>query len=471
MRKISQRLLLVALTAVTTLTMASCSDNDNPAQEQAKKNRKEFTSHTRSVLKELAENLNFESWKLVNAMNMTFNEWYLNNDELEKTIIPMFSQKVLESMRPVEAGSELAEKGYKYVGTVDFTAFNYRFTERLDMTGFDVEEAEDFEIVVQDAEWEPGEIYQTRLLLKAGGSSQELLSTTLSNDTVAVLMLIPETFEFTITTDYDESYLSGQFHNKLQPVSGSRYAVLSESQWTIGGTVTTDFCRDADYNPIADATLLNFTITQTPATHKSDVNFGFEQNGKKLVELAAANVNTNGQTDLSGLASGNSLLDLLAAVTEGNSIDGLTLTLLDDLTTTLSVSDCAKALQIAREGAAARRSYADQKTIDQYTQQLNALITAQMTCKGVSQQIPMRLTTQKFGVDYWTMPAFNFADENGYTPLIDLLDAESVAYGINIIDHAAEPMAQSIVVVRQLLMFLNQLMGSDYLTTAKAPRR
>lgn len=64
------------------------------------------------------------------------------------------------------------------------------------------------------------------------------------------------------------------------------------------------------------------------------------------------------------------------------------------------------------------------------------------------------------GVDYWTMPAFNFADESGYVSLADLLDAESVAYGINIIDHAAEPMQQSIIVVRQLLQYVQGLVSA-----------
>jgi hypothetical protein len=82
-----------------------------------------------------------------------------------------------------------------------------------------------------------------------------------------------------------------------------------------------------------------------------------------------------------------------------------------------------KALELARASASARRNYADQQTIDQYTQQLNALIKAEMTCKGVNQTIPMKLVTSKFGVDYWTMPAFNFADENGHVSLVDLLDA------------------------------------------------
>ena len=39
-------------------------------------------------------------------------------------------------------------------------------------------------------------------------------------------------------------------------------------------------------------------------------------------------------------------------------------------------------------------------------------------------------------------------------------DPESMQYGINIIDHAAEPMQQSIIVVRQLLQYVQGLVGT-----------
>ena len=44
-------------------------------------------------------------------------------------------------------------------------------------------------------------------------------------------------------------------------------------------------------------------------------------------------------------------------------------------------------------------------------------------------QIPMKLQTIKFGVDYCAMPALNFADENGYVPLTDMLDKEIIFRG------------------------------------------
>ena len=45
---------------------------------------------------------------------------------------------------------------------------------------------------------------------------------------------------------------------------------------------------------------------------------------------------------------------------------------------------------------------------------------------------------------------------HGFKPL----DPESVTYGINILDHSAEPMQQSIIVVRQLLQYVQTLFGT-----------
>ena len=151
----------------------------------------------------------------------------------------------------------------------------------------------------------------------------------------------------------------------------------------------------------------------------------------------------------------------------GGSLEG-SVTLNDDLTTSLTVNDCGKTMQLQHEMAHARRNYADQATIEGYTQQLNELVSAKMTCKGVNQVIPMKLQTEKFGVDYWAMPAFNFADEPGYVPFTQLLDKESVEYAINIVDHASEPMAGAIVTVRQLLQFVQTFLMQMRVNQAQA---
>ena len=197
--------------------------------------------------------------------------------------------------------------------------------------------------------------------------------------------------------------------------------------------------------------------------NKGDVALSWSQNGRKMLDLALkeSGDGTGGiyRLDLSQFTSSASILDVIGAIMTSRTLDEGKLTLLDDLTTTVSISDMQEALQVAREAATARRNYADQKTIDQYTQKLNELVKCEMTCKGVNQEISMRLMTTKFGVDWWSMPSFNFADENGYVAFTELLDPESVQYGINIIDHAAEPMQQSAIVVRQLLQYVQGLVS------------
>ena len=110
----------------------------------------------------------------------------------------------------------------------------------------------------------------------------------------------------------------------------------------------------------------------------------------------------------------------------GGSLEG-TLTLNDDLTSDISISDCGKAIQLQREMAHARRNYADQATIEEYTKQLNELMSAKMTCKGVNQEIPMKLQTEKF-----------------------------------------EPMAGAIVTVRQLLQFVQTFLMQMRVNQAQA---
>ena len=471
MKKILNWVLAATLVCGASVFTSCSSDNDdNPAQEQAKKNRKEFVEHTRATMKDLAENLNFTSWNAANNLNLYFNQYVLNNPEFNKAVLAAFMQKMKQSVKPVEEGSELATMGYKMYGTVDFTEFNYRFTENTDNTGFDVEEAEDFEVVLNGWNVKTQEVENGmyKLTLKAGGGqSFKFVHASSQQEGLATVFIMPSEFQFAISDKTSGAWMdcfTGSFTNQVSVAAGHEYAELARDTWSVSGSVSSNFPAVASLNEKADQTTVNFSVVNKREDYTGEYAFSWEQNGRKMLDLTLkqgrdasggiANI------DLSQFTSMSSILDVLTAWMTTRTLDEAKITLLDDLTTTLSVSDMTKALELARASASARRNYADEATIDQYTQQLNALIKAEMTCKGVSQTIPMRLTTQKFGVDYWTMPAFNFADENGYVSLIDLLDPESVTYGINIIDHAAEPMQQSIIVVRQLLQYVQTLFGT-----------
>ena len=436
--------------------------NDNPSQEQAKKDRKEFIQHTRQNLKEMAENLNFASWEIANEINQEFNTTVLNNPEFEKAIIPLFTQKIRETVKPVEEGSELAALGYKQYATVDLTAFNYRFMMKEDGSGFDVEEADDFEMIInglnpRTQQWEKG---LCKLTLKASGDTYKQLAKRLGNEELAVVILVPSDFAFSIASMVPGSWMErfiGSFKNNVTMSGESEFMNPKTDVIGITGVLSTNFPGDDEKNYAADATSLTFAISHNPAVNESGMNFSFVHNGKNMMELDCTAEYPERESGVTQFTTSKSILDVLVAMISGSNFEG-SLTLNDDLTTSISISDCGKAMQLQKEMAHARRSYADQATIEGYTQQLNELVSAKMTCKGVNQEIPMKLQTEKFGVDYWAMPAFNFADENGYVPFTQLLDKESVEYAINIVDHAAEPMAGAIVTVRQLLQFVQTFM-------------
>ena len=475
MKKIMNWVLAATMICGATVFTSCSNSEDNPSEEQAKKDRKEFIKHTRENLKDLAENLNFSSWEVANKINQEFNTTVLNNPEFEKAIIPLFIQKIRESVKDVEEGSELAEMGYKQYATIDLTDFNYRFTMKDDNSGFDVEEADDFEMITNIVHPETKEVLlgANKLTLKASGDTYKQIAKRLGTDELAVVILVPSDFTFSIATMIPRTWkdaFTGVFKNDVTMSGESEYMNPKTDAIGITGVLTTGLPDTPDGKRAADATELFFDIASNPVANESSMKFSFGHNDKSMIELEATANYTDKEidlTDFSQFTTSGKILDVLVALMSGGSLEG-SLTLNDDLTTAISISDCGKAMQLQHEMAHARRNYADQATIEEYTKQLNELMSAKLTCKGVNQVIPMKLQTEKFGVDYWAMPAFNFADEKGYVSIIDLLDKESVEYGINIIDHAAEPMAGAIVTVRQLLQFVQTFIMQMRVNQAQA---
>ena len=447
-------------------TSCTSDTSDNPSQEQAKKNRKEFISHTRSVMKDLAENLNFESWNAANTLNLYFNQYVLNNEAFEKTLSALLILQAGTSVQPVEAGSELAQMGYERQGTIDLTQFKYRFTMNAESSGWDITPTTDgFEMVLNGYNPFKQQIEQGlyKININFAGDTFKQLNHNLSwLMNMAVVMVVPTEVSFSISNNYNgtwEENFSGTFKNHFEKRTESAYYSIVNDAWNLTGTIKSYFAPANAAGLKGDATAMNFSFGQDPKTHQSGMKLEYVHNNKSKVKLRAVGTNLNGKTTIPDMANSGSILSVIGAVLQGNSVDDLTLTLNDDLTTTMKVTDCLKVMQIETEMNKARRSYADQKTMNGYADEMNKYISFSMTCKGVNQEIPVRIVASKLGVDWWVMPALNFADENGYTPLTDLLDKESLAYGINIIDHAAEPMQQSIIVVRQLLQALQSFLN------------
>ena len=459
MKKLMQWVLAATLVCGASVFTACSNNDDNPSQEQAKKNRKEFVQHTRQNLKYLAENLNFTTWETINQANQYFNQYVLTNEAFKKTVVWGALIKGIQNIKDVEPGSELAEKGFKKVMTIDMNDFKYRFTQTADNSDFDRDDADHFEIVLngfnpQTQQVEPS---MYKVCLETAGKSIQRIVRVVSVEGAALVYSLPNDFKFTMSTKVGSDWMdafTGILHFQLP--EGAEDTSLG---YSANASVISHI--PAGHGATSDDLQLDFAINSDRVNNTGNALISYVQNNRKMLELS---IKESGEGkggirnfDLTKFTNTSSIFEVLAALMDSEKLDEGKITLLDDLTTTISISDMQKCLEVSREAAVARRHYADQKTINQYTQQLNELMSCEMTCKGINQTIPMRMVTQKFGVDYMPMPAFNFADENGYVSFVELLDPESVQYGINIVDHAAEPMQQSVIVIRQLMEFVGGL--------------
>ena len=111
---------------------------------------------------------------------------------------------------------------------------------------------------------------------------------------------------------------------------------------------------------------LTFSIANDRVNHTGDYAFSWSQNGRNMIDLTMKQSRDAegglSNLDLSQFTSMSSILDVLTAWMTTRTLDEAKITLLDDLTTTLSVSDMTKALELARASASARRNYADEAT-------------------------------------------------------------------------------------------------------------
>ena len=170
----------------------------------------------------------------------------LNNPEFEKAILPLFIQKIRESVQPVEEGGELAELGYKQYATIDLTKFNYRFTMKEDGSGFDVEEADDFEMITngynhKTEQWEKG---LRKLTLQASGDTYKQLAKRLGNEETAVVILVPSEFKFNIASmvpGYWKDVFTGTFNNDVEMSGESEFMNPKTDAIKITGKLITNF--------------------------------------------------------------------------------------------------------------------------------------------------------------------------------------------------------------------------------------
>jgi hypothetical protein len=452
--------MLAAILISGASVFTSCeSNNDNPVEpvpekSEAEKNRDKFIEHTRATVKELAENLNFESWETANNYNMYFNQYILNNKEFESSLTGTLLHMLAKNVQEVEEGSELATMGIKQYIDLNLSNFKYRFTMKEGKTDFDWEEADALEIILNGynpvtKQVEDG-IY--KVTLKMDGVSGKKVIPVENSDGGAVVLTLPSELQFTLS-----SKISGAWHDDFSGVT--RYQ-LPEGDTDSSKGFTAEAQINSDILPRdgrkGDKTQLDLSINSDRVNGHAAVLGSWMQNGRKMLELSlkesGEKMGSISNLDMSQFSSSSSIFEVIGSILGTRSIDEAKVTLLDDLTVTFSMSNLLKLLEVDSEYRTVGRNYASKETIDEYTKKLNELVKAEIYCKGTNQTLPMRLATTPVGIDYWAVYQVKFSEED-YVSLLAMLDRKTFAYVLNIMDHSADHMQQSVIVVRQLIEF------------------
>ena len=179
---------------------------------------------------------------------------------------------------------------------------------------------------------------QNKLTLEASGDTYKQLAKRLGNEELAVVVLVPSDFEFSIAgkipTGWDEGF-KGAFKNNVTMSGESEFMNPKTDAIGITGVLTTGLPDTPDGKYRADATDLYFDIANDPVANETGMKFSFGHNDKSMIELEATGKYTDKEidlTDFSQFTTSGRILDVLVALMSGGSLEG-TLTLNDDLLT------------------------------------------------------------------------------------------------------------------------------------------
>jgi len=460
MKKMHVWMLAAILVFCGASVFTSCSSDDDdknndPVKEQteAEKNRDKFIEHTRAMVKDLAENLNFESWEAANNYNLYFNQYVLANKDFENSLVSSIFHMLANNIQEVKAGSELAAMGFNQYIDLNLSNFKYRFTMKDGQTDFDIEEADAFEIILNGYNPKTKQVENGiyKVTMKMDGPNRKKVVPVKNSDGVAIVVTLHSDLQFALS-----SKVSGVWHDDFSGLISYKLpegATDNSKGFTAEAKINSDIL--ATEGKKGDKTQLDLSISSDRVNGHATAFGSWTQNGRKMLELSLKESGENmggiSNLDMSQFSSTSSIFEVIASILSTRSIDAK-VTLLDDLSVKFSMSNMQKLLELDSEYRTVGRNYASKETIDEYTKKLNELVKAEISCKGTNQTLPMRLATTPVGIDYWAVYQVKFSEED-YVSLLAMLDRKTFAYVLNIMDHSADHMQQGVIVVRQLIEF------------------
>ncbi len=155
------------------------------------------------------------------------------------------------------------------------------------------------------------------------------------------------------------------------------------------------------------------------------------------------------------------IVDLLLPLLTGRTIDNMEVWAMGDLGFKVKVTDIPTLQTTLMQLREARYQHKGKDAIDALVQQLNTVTEGKVSCKALSQELPFKMVTDKFGINYIPAPAVKFADEEDYVPMSELADKETIEYTINFMAGTVPLLADNAKTIEEIFMTLLQLFFTE----------
>ena len=456
-------------------------------ESAALSNRTALIDHVRTIAKGMAEQgVNMGARNVITEVSSEFAKVLVANVEFLKGIKDASVELALKSAKDVEEGSELQQMGYSKYIEWGIDKLNGRYTFKTD--GAPTVEAADQIEVIFPVTTKEGGIVNCMTTLKGSGNTVGMVFPVLSDRTIALVLQVPETIMLEsgrwsggmFTKLFDTA-----FNNTFEANGTSKYVSFLRNKWSLNG-VQHSFLKVTEGVLLPDENTISFGVGFDPvSTGQITSTLGFEQNNQPILSwngsvtipsmpiiiptlstlistLKQGGDTTGSGIDLSGLASGSgSILDLLMPLLAGSTIDNMEAVAMGDLGFKVKVTDLPKFQTLLMQLREARYQRKGEAAIDALVQQLNAITEGTVSCKALSQELPFKMVTKKFGVNYIPAPAVKFADEEDYVPLTDLTDKETLEYTINFLASGVPQLASNGKTMINIFATLLQLINFE----------
>lgn len=440
MKRIINWLLFASLFLGLTMQMScSSNDDDDPINEEARKERDELITHVENDVRILDENLDFQLFDMMTQIQSQLLT-YIGKDphfstNLKKVCALLAVRNAIQNARPVESGSELAAMGYQAYIPVDIMSFGVRVI--FDENGkYTMRPAEGLEFVFPATVEGYGQTLY-KIALRNEGEWYESVSPAQMNGAtgMACVNRIPRKMSLRMTglfNDEEVTLCNGVISTMLEKTPESQYVSFQTNEFQMGVDIRSALKGNTYGLPDDDsAIVLSWGTTDSSVGTLLNILTSFTQKGMEMLNGVAVvtlpeqkafidNIIDDINTSSSTWQDADAYAHLGTIFKEGRA--DIVLKFIDDLSLSGSIENSEQFFNALNNLSQNKEvGKVSSEEYDSYVKELNEASYFSLACPTNAKPLPQKLQAQQKDAQYILTPAVQFPDKPEYVPLYTLV--------------------------------------------------